>query len=64
MNINHETLERIAREICDNRNGAGHYDAKGTKKNHWRKRALPLAMLAIDRQGVGIRLMQVCGWLK
>jgi hypothetical protein len=36
MTITHSTLERVAREICDARNGAGHYDAKGAKRNHWR----------------------------
>lgn len=38
-------LEALAREICDSRNGAGHYDAKGTKRAHWRK----LAQTDIDR---------------
>lgn len=32
-------LETLAREICDSRNGAGHYDAKGTKRAHWRELA-------------------------
>lgn len=36
MTITDTTLERVAREICDSRHGAGHYDAKGTKRNHWR----------------------------
>jgi hypothetical protein len=40
MNINHEALERLAREICDTRNGAGHYDKSGTHRNHWRELAL------------------------
>ena len=39
MNIPHKALESLAREICDSRNGAGHYDAKGTKRSHWRKLA-------------------------
>ena len=39
MNIPHKALESHAREICDSRNGAGHYDAKGTKRGHWRKLA-------------------------
>jgi hypothetical protein len=62
MNINHETLERLAREICDSRNGVGHYDAKGTKRNHWRKRALPLAQLTSEPQGIGRTLMRAIGW--
>ncbi|THD06138.1 hypothetical protein [Rhodanobacter lindaniclasticus] len=62
--INHAELERLAREMCDSRNGAGHYDAKGTKRAHWRKRALPLAVLASEPQGIGRTLMQACGWLK
>ena len=40
MNIDHAKLESLAREICDSRNGAGHYDAKGTKRQHWRTLAL------------------------
>lgn len=40
-----QTLEALAREICDSRNGVGHYDAKGTKRAHWRK----LAQADIDR---------------
>ena len=36
---NFQTLESLAREICDSRNGAGHYDAKGTKRAWWRKKA-------------------------
>lgn len=60
--IDHAELERIAREICDSRNGPGHYDAKGTKRNHWRKRALPLAALASEPQGIGRTLMKACGW--
>jgi hypothetical protein len=39
MNINHDDLERLAREICDSRNGVGHYDAKGTKRAIWRDHA-------------------------
>ena len=39
MNINHEALETLAREICDSRNGVGHYDKAGTHKNHWRSLA-------------------------
>lgn len=45
MNIDHARLEKLAREICDTRNGAGHYDAKGAKRAHWRE----LAQADIDR---------------
>lgn len=44
--INHDELERLARELCDSRNGAGHYEAKGTKRNHWRA----LAAAEIERR--------------
>lgn len=40
-----QTLESLAREICDSRNKPGHYDAKGTKRSHWRE----LAQAEIDR---------------
>lgn len=39
MNINHEALESLAREICDSRNGVGHYDKPRTHRNHWRRLA-------------------------
>lgn len=39
-------LEALAREICDSRNGAGHYDAKGTKRAHWRAKASEMLALA------------------
>lgn len=42
MNIDHAKLESLAREICDSRNGAGHYDAKGTKRAVWRRQAAEL----------------------
>ena len=51
MTITHTTLERVAREICDARCGAGHYDAKGTKRNHWR--ALARAEIEWSR-GIGL----------
>jgi len=44
--ISHADLERLAREMCDSRNGAGHFDAKGTKRNHWRA----LACAEIERR--------------
>jgi hypothetical protein len=40
MNIDHAKLESLAREICDSRNGAGHYDKSGTHRSHWRELAL------------------------
>lgn len=64
ITIDHAELERLAREICDSRNGPGHFDAPRTHKNHWRKRALPLAALANEPQGIGRTLMKACGWLK
>lgn len=39
-------LESLAREICDSRNGAGHSDAKGTKRAHWRAKAEEMLALA------------------
>ena len=50
MNPSHTQLESLAREICDSRNGAGHYDAKGTKRSHWRELAL-LEMTQADPLG-------------
>ena len=39
-------LESLAREICDSRNGSGHYDAKGTKRAHWRAKAEEMMAMA------------------
>jgi len=51
MTTTDTTLERVAREICDGRNGAGHYDAKGTKRAHW----MALARAEIERaHGIGL----------
>ena len=61
MTITHTTLERVAREICDARNGAGHYDAKGTKRAHWRR----LARVEIERSrsiGLGDAFMAIFGF--
>ena len=44
--IDHDKLEALAREMCDSRNGAGHFDAKGTHRNHWRA----LACAEIERR--------------
>jgi hypothetical protein len=46
VTIDHAELERLAREICDSRNGPGHFDAKGTQRNHWRA----LACAEIERR--------------
>lgn len=60
--IDHDKLEALARQMCDARNGAGHFDAKWTHRNHWRKRAVPLAELASEPLGIGKTLMRACGW--
>lgn len=55
-----ETLERIARMLSDDRYGEGHFDRKGTKRNHWRRQAQSLAALSADP--LGRELMRACGW--
>lgn len=43
----HYQLEALARRICESSaDGNGDYDAKGTKKAYWRKRA----QAVMDRQ--------------
>lgn len=32
-----DQLESRAREICDSRNGSGHYEKSGVHRNHWRE---------------------------
>ena len=61
MTITHTTLERVAREICDARNGAGHYDAKGTKRAHWMAKAAEMAALA-DANPAFMALARAIGW--
>jgi hypothetical protein len=58
--IDHGKLERIARQICESKRGMGAYDKPGCHRNHWRKRALPLA--ALSDWSIGKTLMQACGW--
>jgi hypothetical protein len=57
-------LERIARQLCESKRGAGAWDKPRCKRNHWRKRALPMAQLAAEPLGIGKTLMMACGWLK
>lgn len=54
-------LERIAREICDSRNRPGHYDAKGTKRAHWRAKASEMLALA-EAMPVYKTLARAIGW--
>lgn len=37
--IDHDLLERRARELCTARRGASAWNRKGCKRNHWRKLA-------------------------
>ena len=62
MNINHEALERLAREICDSRNGAGHYDAKGTKRQHWRVKAAEMMAIAESNRLHVLRSLALIRW--
>ena len=60
MTLTHATLERVSRDICDSRNGAAHFDAKGTHRNHWRT----LAFVEIERRrgiSLGDALMGIFG---
>ena len=54
-------LESLAREICDSRNGAGHYDAKGTKRAHWRAKAEEMQALA-EAMPAYKTLARAIGW--
>jgi len=58
--IDHDKLERIARQICESHRGAGAYDKPRCHRDHWRKMALPIA--ALSENPVGKTLMQACGW--
>lgn len=61
MNIDHDKLESLAREICDSRNGEGHYDQSGTHRNHWRAKASEMMALA-EAMPVYKTLARVVGW--
>lgn len=60
----YETIERIARQLCEEHGGAGHWDAKGTKRAHWRKRAESLLATrdASSDPKLMTRLMRIVGW--
>jgi len=62
MNLDHETLESLAREICDSRYGAGHYDKSGTHRNHWRCKAAEMMALA-EAMPAYKTLAAACGWV-
>lgn len=62
MTIDHDRLEALAIELCESRMGKGHWHKPGTRRTHWRKRALPLATLASEPLGIGRVLMRACGW--
>lgn len=61
MNPDHAKLETLAREICDSRNGAGHYDKAGTHKSHWRVKAAEMMALA-EATPPYKSLAMACGW--
>lgn len=54
-------LEALAREICDSRNKPGHYDAKGTKRAHWRAKASEMMALA-EAMPAYKTLARAIGW--
>ena len=58
------TLERIARQLAEERFGAGHFDRKGTKRAYWRRKARRLIALRDESSSPGIMaaLMRACGW--
>lgn len=56
-----QTLESLAREICDSRNGAGHYDKPGTHRAHWRAKAEEMQALA-ETMPVYKTLARAMGW--
>lgn len=37
-----QTIERIARQLAEDRFGEGHFDRKGTKRSYWRRKARAL----------------------
>lgn len=58
----HETLERIARQLCAD---AGRdYDAKGCKRNHWRKKAARVLAIRKESNAPDLltHLMRALGW--
>jgi len=61
-NINHAELESIARQMCESKRGTGAWDRPRCKRTHWRRRALPLAQVAAEPQGIGKTLMRAIGW--
>lgn len=55
------TIERLARQLADERYGDGHFDRKGTKRGYWRRKARRVAELA-EGNPVMPALMRAVGW--
>lgn len=55
------TIERIARQLAEDRFGEGHFDRKGTKRSYWRRKARRIVEMA-EAHPVMPALMRACGW--
>lgn len=63
MNIDHDQLEALARQLCESSvEDKGRYDRKGCKKAHWRKKAIKFQQSATE-SAVKTGLYRACGWL-
>ena len=61
MTIDHATLEREARKLCEQERGPGAWDSPCCHRDHWRKRVQAVADIA-ESGWMGKRLAQACGW--
>ena len=55
------TIERIARQLAEDRFGEGHFDRKGTKRSYWRRKARRIVEMA-ESSPVVETLARACGW--
>lgn len=62
MDVNE--VDRIARQLCDERWGEGHWEGRRTKRNYWRR--LARRVLAVrdesDAPELITHLMRAIGW--
>lgn len=62
MDINE--VDRIARQLCEERWGEGHWDGRNTKRSYWRRKARRVLAVRDDNAAPALvtYLMRAMGW--
>ena len=61
--LDHERLELLARQLWAESPRSKAKTWEKAKRNYWRKKAIPLAVMATERTGICRTLMRACGWM-